>query len=81
MKKITLFTSASITLSITFFIIIYAILSIQYGLKWKQAFNLLSKNPKECVQEYEKIKKFMRHDISFIQNYGSILFYSGELST
>jgi O-antigen polymerase len=59
-------------------IISYSILTIVYGLNWKQAFKLYSENPTECVHQYGHISKFLNRDFSFVQNYSSILLLAGE---
>ena len=56
----------------------YSIRSINYGLKWKLAFNHSIENQSNYVSEYENLYKYLRHDLSFIHNYGSILFQSGN---
>ena len=48
------------------------------GLKWKKASNLLSTNPQKAAENYNSIYNFMRHDQSFISNYGSVFFKTGE---
>jgi len=50
---------------------------ITYGLKWKQAYNLLQTDPKKAANIYNSIYDFMKHDQSFISNYG-LSFYKNE---
>ena len=48
------------------------------GLKWKQAFILLQTNPQEGADIYDSIFDFMKHDRSFISNFGLSLYKTGE---
>lgn len=51
---------------------------VEYGLKWKQASELLTTNPKEGAIIYEIIYDFMKHNRSFISNYGTSFYYNVE---
>lgn len=76
--KKTVFLLTLIVFIFSNFILYYSALSIIDGLKWKHAFNNFTKNPRECVLEYASINRFMKHDIIFVQDYGSIFFQIGE---
>lgn len=77
-KKATTVVSATFALIFVCLITVYSIESMLYGLKWKHASNLFTKNKKESLLQYENINSFLKHDISFVFNYGSILFDAGE---
>lgn len=48
------------------------------GLKWKQAYDLLQSKPQQGVEIYSSIYEFLKHDRSFISNYGESFYRNGE---
>ena len=57
---------------------VHASNSIVNGLKWKKAFADSEKNTGNYVAEYDKLFILLKHDRSFIMNYGSILYKYGN---
>ncbi len=78
LKRLHVIIAGFIGLAFAVFVLFYGANSIKFGLKWKQAYALLEKSPKECLQEYEGINRFLKHDLSFMYNYGSIFFHTRE---
>jgi O-antigen ligase len=67
------------SLIILFNVMIYnAFKTINYGLKWKQVYAKSVKCPKDCLKEYNNLYFILKHDISFVMNYGSLLYRAGE---
>jgi len=60
------------------YIFYYSLQSVNYGLKWKQAYSNSLAGTENYVSQYDSIHNFLIHDFSFVLNYGSILYKSGH---
>jgi O-antigen ligase len=54
--------------------------SICYGLKWKKAYGIVKKDPKESLMQYDKIFNMLHNNTSFLKNYSIILYSNGQYS-
>jgi O-antigen polymerase len=68
----------SVLILLCLFLANFNIKKIENGLKWKQAFNLIKSDAQTSYKIYNGIYDFMKHDRSFLSNYGSILYQLGE---
>jgi len=57
---------------------LYSIKSINNGLNWKKAFAETNKDMVTSLKDYKKISNPLKHDRSFVMNYGSILFQAAN---
>jgi tetratricopeptide (TPR) repeat protein len=53
---------------------------IYNGLKWKKAYEILEKDPKESLLQYNKIFKVLQNNTSFLKNYSYILYSNRQYS-
>jgi O-antigen polymerase len=61
-----------------YFLIINALNSFTYGLKWKKAYEVYERHNGNFVAQYVYLFPALKKDKSFIMNYGYILFNSGN---
>jgi tetratricopeptide (TPR) repeat protein len=80
-RKIVLFTGSVIVFVLLGYLAVHSAKSVVYGLKWKNAYAALEKEPGNSVKEYEKLFGFLRHDRSFLLNYGSVLYKAKDYRT
>ena len=78
LKRKYVLLGSFVLFTFTILLFVHASNSIVNGLKWKKAFADSEKNTGNYVAEYDKLFKPLKHDRSFIMNYGSILYKSGN---
>jgi tetratricopeptide (TPR) repeat protein len=78
LKRKYVLTSLFIFCILLGFLFVHSLNSIKNGLKWKKAFADSESNSGNYVSQYDKLYKHLRPDRSFIMNYGSILYKSGN---
>jgi len=60
------------------FFIIHSSLFIIKGFEWKQAYKCAMNNKKGYINQYKELYPVLKHNRSFLMNYGSMLFKAGQ---
>jgi O-antigen polymerase len=81
LKRKYVMTSSFIFCMLLGFLFAHSFNSIKNGLKWKKTFEDSENNNGNYVLQYDNLFKTLKHDRSFIMNYGSILYKSGNYNS
>jgi len=78
LNKVSLALILTFNLAFISFAAFHSLLDIKNGLKWKNAYSKIESNIDLCKTEYDQISELLRHNKSFLLNYGSVLFIAKD---